>query len=427
MIHLQLSSHLKVCVIGLGYVGLPMAITCSKLYPTIGFDTSPQRIATLKEGADNTGEVESGEITNEQLDYTNSLEDCSNCDIYIVTVPTPIDKNNEPDLSNLIAASESVGRVLKRGNIVVYESTVFPGATEELCVPIIERYSGLTVNQDYWVGYSPERVNPGDKRHRLVNVIKVTSGSNEDAREFIDSFYRSFVQAGTYPAPSIRVAEAAKVIENIQRDLNIAFVNELAQIFDALDIDTGEVLATAETKWNFMRFQPGLVGGHCIGVDPYYLTHKAREIGVHPDVILAGRKINNSMPEWISQKIFSLLSERHKNVESCTALVCGITFKENCPDTRNSKAVELVSLLRCQMATVDVYDPVAYQNASLVNDEIELTIHPKRNSYDVLILAVAHDVFKGKGVDTLLGYGTNDCVVYDIKHVLPPDRVTARL
>ncbi len=414
-------------MIGLGYVGLPMAITCSKIYPTIGFDTSAERIATLKAGVDNTGEVESGEITNDQLDYTNSLEDCHNCAIYVVTVPTPIDVNNEPDLSMLITASESVGKVLKKGNVVVYESTVFPGATEDVCVPIIERNSGLTLNVDFWVGYSPERVNPGDKEHRLESVTKVTSGSNEDAGDFIDAFYKSFVQAGTYRAPSIRVAEAAKVIENIQRDLNIAFVNELSQLFDALEIDTGEVLAAAGTKWNFLRFQPGLVGGHCIGVDPYYLTHKAREIGFHPDVILAGRKINNSMPAWISQKIIQLLSERDKEPNACTALVCGITFKENCPDTRNSKAVELVSLLRAELAAVDVYDPVAYEYMSDIEDDILLCPHPKRGSYDAVILAVAHDVFKESDVNTLLGYGTNDCVVYDIKHVLPPDRVTSRL
>ena len=423
----ELSSNLKICVIGLGYVGLPMAVTCSKIYPTIGFDTSAQRIATLKAGVDNTGEVESGEITNDQLEYTNSLEDCHDCAIYIVTVPTPIDANNEPDLSMLITASESVGKVLKRGNVVVYESTVFPGATEEFCIPIIERISGLTINVDYWIGYSPERVNPGDKEHRLESVTKVTSGSNEDAGAFIDAFYNTFVEAGTYRAPSIRVAEAAKVIENIQRDLNIAFVNELAQLFDALDIDTGEVLAAAGTKWNFMQFQPGLVGGHCIGVDPYYLTHKAKEIGFHPDVILAGRKINNSMPTWISQKIVQLLAERNKDVQACAALVCGITFKENCPDTRNSKAVELVSLLRAELATVDVYDPVVYKHMTEIDGDIQLTPHPKRGSYDVVILAVAHDVFKKSDLDTLLAYGTSDCVVYDIKHVLPPDKVTSRL
>lgn len=427
MIEPKLSSNTKVCVIGLGYVGLPMAITCSKIYPTIGFDTSPQRVTTLKNGVDNTGEVESGEISSDRLEYTDSLEDCHDCDIYLVTVPTPVDTENEPDLSMLTAASESVGKVLQKGNVVVYESTVFPGATEDWCVPIVERYSGLTLNEDFWVGYSPERVNPGDKVHRLVTVIKVTSGSNEQASDFIDSFYRSFVQAGTYRAPSIRVAEAAKVIENIQRDLNIAFVNELAQLFDALDIDTGEVLAAAETKWNFMRFQPGLVGGHCIGVDPYYLTHKAREIGFHPDVILAGRKINNSMPKWIAQKIFSLLTERNKELENCRALVCGITFKENCPDTRNSKAVELVSVLRSKLATVDVYDPVAYENNSFIEGGIHLTANPNHNAYDVLIIAVAHDVFMEADVDTLLEYGVRDCVVYDIKHVLPPDRVTSRL
>ena len=427
MIKNELTPNSKVCVIGLGYVGLPMAITCSKHYPTIGFDTSRQRIATLKAEVDNTGEVDSGEITNDNLEYSHTLQDCHDCDIYVVTVPTPIDANNNPDLSMLIAASESVGKVLKRGNVVVYESTVFPGATEELCVPIIERYSGLSLNHDFWVGYSPERVNPGDKGHRLVNVVKVTSGSNEEARAFIDAFYRSFVQAGTYPAPSIRVAEAAKVIENIQRDLNIAFVNELAQLLDSLNIDTGEVLAAAETKWNFMRFQPGLVGGHCIGVDPYYLTHKAHEIGFHPEIILAGRKINNSMPAWISKKIFRLLSERNKNVRRCSALVCGITFKENCPDTRNSKAVELVTLLRSEMTAVDVYDPVAYNNASVIAETIELTVQPKSHFYDVVILAVAHDVFREEDVDTLLGYGTSDCVVYDIKHVLPPNRVTSRL
>ena len=404
-----------------------MAITCSKLYPTIGFDISPQRIAALKAGSDNTGEVDLGAIANDQLEFTNTLEDCNDCDIYVVTVPTPIKGENEPDLSMLIAASESVGRVLARGNVVVYESTVYPGATEELCVPIIERSSRLILNQDFWVGYSPERVNPGDKRHRLDNVIKVTSGSNVEALNFVDTFYKSFVEAGTHRAPSIRVAEAAKVIENIQRDLNIAFVNELAQLFDTLEIDTGEVLAAAGTKWNFMRFQPGLVGGHCIGVDPYYLTHKAREVGFHPEIILAGRKINNSMPTWITRKICRMLLERDKNVATCNALVCGITFKENCPDTRNSKAVELACLLRNELATVDVYDPVAYENDSTLPDDIELTVQPQRNFYDVLILAVAHDVFKITDVETLLSYGTGDCVVFDVKHLIPRDKVSARL
>lgn len=427
MIQSKLSRNTKVCVIGLGYVGLPMAITSSTLYPTVGFDISPDRIVKLQHGVDNTREVDSEEISNERLQYTNSLEDCKDCDIYVVTVPTPIDEQNEPDLSMLIAASESVGKVLNKGNVVVYESTVFPGATEELCVPVIEQFSGLTLNKDFWVGYSPERVNPGDKEHRLVKVTKVTSGSNDEAGEFIDSFYRSFVQAGTYKAPSIRVAEAAKVIENIQRDLNIAFVNELAQLFDSLDLDTGEVLKAAATKWNFMRFQPGLVGGHCIGVDPYYLTHKAREIGFHPDVILAGRKINNSMPAWIAQKIYRLLSERNKTVANCSALVCGITFKENCPDTRNSKAVELVSLLQSDMAAVDVYDPIAYEHTSDIASEIKLIEHPKEHLYDAVILAVAHDVFKEGEEAALLSYGKSDCVVYDIKHVLPSDRVTARL
>lgn len=428
MLSTNLSSSMHIGVIGLGYVGLPIALTCSNHYRTTGFDNSSVRIESLTQGIDNTGEIEEADFTDKKnLSFTIDAEDLRGCDIILVTVPTPIDAENRPDLSLLRTACATVGSILESGTTVVFESTVYPGVTEEVCLPILEDYSGLRVNQDFWLGYSPERINPGDKAHRLKDVIKVTAGSNPAAADFIDDFYRSIVPAGTFKASSIRVAEAAKVIENIQRDLNIALVNEFAMLFDQLQLDTGEVLAAASTKWNFLPFQPGLVGGHCIGVDPYYLTHKAYEVGFNPEVILAGRKINNAMPEWIADKTVSLLHERGQVLSECQILVFGITFKENCPDTRNSKTVELVRALRSKGAAVDVFDPVATVHHSDLPPDIELRIDPPKHSYDVLLIAVAHEEFRTSQPDQVLAYGKQAAIVYDLKHVLPKNLVTTRL
>ena len=428
MFNVKVSKKTVVGIIGLGYVGLPLAVRCSSLYRTIGFDNSPERIAELQRAEDKSGEVELEQLqNNENLVFTCDAKQLRMCNVLIVTVPTPITKNNEPDLTSLQLACETVGSVLKRFSTVIFESTVYPGVSEEVCVPIIERFSGLTMNIDFWLGYSPERINPGDREHRLAEVIKVTSGSNKNARLFVDNFYRSIIPAGTHSVSSIRVAEAAKVIENIQRDINIALVNEFALLFEKLDIDTGEVLEAAQTKWNFLPFRPGLVGGHCIGVDPYYLTYKAREVGFRPDVILAGRKINNAMPSWVASRICELLSMQKKELNQCKVLVLGITFKENCPDTRNSKTIELVRELRTRTLQVDVVDPVAHAGASELPSDISLIQAPATDEYDGLVLAVAHSQFQEVEPDQILAYGKSDAVVYDIKHVLPKAKVTARL
>ncbi|MCY3883510.1 MAG: nucleotide sugar dehydrogenase [Gammaproteobacteria bacterium] len=424
----ELSPTTSVGVIGLGYVGLPLALTLSKHYSVRGYDLSQDRIDSLRLGKDHTGEVEDSDFErNTKLYFTSELEEMRGCDVHVVTVPTPIDTTNNPDLSLLLLATKSVGRILERGCVVIFESTVYPGVTEEICIPELESESKLKVNRDFWVGYSPERINPGDRTHRLTDVVKVTAGSSEQCAEFVDRFYRSFVIAGTHMAPSIRVAEAAKVIENIQRDINIALMNEFSQLFNKLDLDTADVLAAASTKWNFLPFKPGLVGGHCIGVDPYYLTHKAREVGFDPEVILAGRKVNNAMPRFVAGRIHHLLELAGMNVDNASALVLGVTYKQNCPDTRNSKSIELVRELRKTSMRVDVCDPIADTRQESFPCDIQLNEWPLQGSYDVLILAVAHDAFISAPNKMLQDCCSKNAVVYDITHKLPRILITERL
>lgn len=411
-------------VIGLGYVGLPLAVEFGKKYPTIGFDIHQQRINELREGHDRTLEVDSDNLrSSSMLRYTNQLEDLKEANIFIVTVPTPIDKNRRPDLTPLMKASESVGKVLKKGDIVIYESTVYPGCTEEDCVPVLEKFSGLRFNEDFFCGYSPERINPGDKVHTVTKILKITSGSTPETAEKVNNIYSSIITAGTYKAPSIKVAEAAKVIENCQRDINIAFVNELALIFDKMSIDTVEVLEAAGTKWNFLPFRPGLVGGHCIGVDPYYLTHKAEEIGYNSQVILAGRKINDNMGAFVAGKIVKLMIRKGTKVNDARVLMLGITFKENCPDIRNSKVIDIISELQEFGTRVEVYDPMA--DAHEVKEEygVDLVSKPE-GPYDAIVLAVAHQAFSQIDLKTLSSKST---VVYDVKSILDKSLIDARL
>lgn len=424
----DLSDKTSIAVIGLGYVGLPVALAFSKRFPTLAFDINPLRIKQLRQGIDNTGEVDADEILDSSnLALTHELNDLRDTDVLVVTVPTPINENNLPDLSLLERASSDIGKIVHTGSIVIFESTVFPGATEEICVPLIEEASGLKLNLDFYVGYSPERINPGDNVHRLESVVKVTSGSTSECAEFVDKLYRSIVKAGTHKAPSIRIAEAAKVIENIQRDLNIALVNEFARVFEKLDIDTGDVLDAASTKWNFLPFRPGLVGGHCIGVDPYYLTYKANSLGYNPEVILAGRKMNNDMPRYIAERIHQLLSERGSTIRESKVLVLGITFKENCPDIRNSKAVDLVSELQRLRADVDVYDPVV--NLPLPADmrHVKMIDSIPKHTYDAVVAAVAHSEFVEMSPNTLRSFARENAVIYDVKHCLDREIVTSRL
>lgn len=424
----------KIAVIGLGYVGLPLAVEFAKKYVTIGFDINTSRVADLKEGKDSTLEVEeqllkavlasSHDFDNDGLYVTSILEDISRCNTFIVTVPTPTDKNNRPVLVPLQKASETVGKVLKKGDYVVYESTVYPGVTEEECVPILEKYSGLIFNVDFFVGYSPERINPGDKEHTVSKILKVTSGSTEDAATVIDALYNSVITAGTFKASSIKVAEAAKVIENSQRDINIAFVNELSKIFNRIGIDTHEVLEAAGTKWNFLPFKPGLVGGHCIGVDPYYLAQKAQEVGYHPEIILAGRRLNDSMGGYVASEAIKHLIKKDIPVKGSQILMLGITFKENCPDIRNTKAIDIYRELKTYDLDVDVYDPWA--NADEVEHEYgirSLNILPDKK-YDAIILTVAHKSFNSLPIDSLK---KEKSVVYDVKGFLDKNSVDGRL
>jgi UDP-N-acetyl-D-galactosamine dehydrogenase len=415
-------------VIGLGYVGLPLAVEFGKHFETVGFDLNARRIAELKAGRDSTLEVTKAELANSpRLSFTAEAAELARCRVFIVTVPTPIDEYKRPDLSPLARASETVGKALKKGDVVVYESTVYPGCTEEVCVPILERHSGLKFNKDFFAGYSPERINPGDKEHRLTTIRKITSGSTPAVAEFVDLLYSKIIQAGTHRASSIRVAEAAKVIENTQRDVNIALINELALIFNRLGIDTEEVLNAAGSKWNFLPFRPGLVGGHCIGVDPYYLTHKAQEIGYHPEMILAGRRLNDNMAIYVAGEITRLMNRKRIHVNGARALVLGITFKENCPDIRNSKVVDVVRELQKFGADVDVYDPWA--GAAECRHEYGLkpirTLVAKR--YDVAVVAVAHREFRELGAEGVRRLCKKNHVVYDIKHVFPAKDVDGRL
>jgi len=418
----------RIAVVGLGYVGLPLAIEFGKTYPTIGMDTRTMRIRELASGEDTTREVDSAEIAlAKHLNFTDRPEDISGCNVYIITVPTPIDRYKRPDLSYLEQASAMVGRVLGRGDIVIYESTVYPGATEEVCVPAIEAGSGFVFNRDFFVGYSPERINPGDKVHTVTKVRKVTSGSTPEVADFVDALYRSIISAGTYRASSIRAAEASKVIENTQRDLNIALINELALIFKRLGIDTEEVLEAAGTKWNFLPFRPGLVGGHCIGVDPYYLTHKAEEIGYHPHVILAGRRINDNMGIYVAGQIIKLMTMKKLQVADSRILVLGLAFKENCSDLRNTRVVDLVSELRVYNAVVDVYDPWVDEAEAKTEYGIDLVANPMAGEYDAVIIAVAHDIFRDMGAAGLRDYCKAGGILYDVKYVLPAQDVDDRL
>jgi UDP-N-acetyl-D-galactosamine dehydrogenase len=425
------SLNLRNCrlgIIGLGYVGLPLAVEFGKHFETVGFDLKASRIAELKAGRDSTLEVSKAELAaSQRLSFTDDMADLRKCRVFIVTVPTPIDDYKRPDLTPLERASETVGKLLKKGDVVVYESTVYPGCTEEVCVPILERHSGLKFNKDFFAGYSPERINPGDKEHRLPTIRKVTSGSTPDAAAFVDLLYSKIIQAGTHRASSIRVAEAAKVIENTQRDVNIALINELALIFNRLGIDTEEVLNAAGSKWNFLPFRPGLVGGHCIGVDPYYLTHKAQEIGYHPEMILAGRRLNDNMAIYVAGEIARLMNRKRIHVNGARALVLGVTFKENCPDIRNSKVVDVVRELQKFGAQVDVYDPWA--DAQECNHEYGLKPIRKLvpNRYDVAVVAVAHREFRDLGADGVRRLCRKNHVVYDIKHVFSAVDVDGRL
>ena len=421
-------NKLRIGVIGLGYVGLPLAVEFGKTYATVGFDVKAERIAELEAGTDSTLEASEDELKSAtKLSYTTDASLLADCNFYVVTVPTPIGDSNRPLLTPLRRASETLSGVLKKGDVVVYESTVYPGATEEFCVPILEKDSGLKMNEDFFVGYSPERINPGDKEHRLPSILKVTSGSTPEAADFIDSVYQTIITAGTHKASSIKVAEAAKVIENTQRDVNIALVNELAMIFGRVGIDTEEVLEAAGTKWNFLPFRPGLVGGHCIGVDPYYLTYKAQQLGYHPQMILAGRRINDDMAQYVSSQIIKrMLAKSIAPLES-RVLILGLAFKENCPDVRNTKVVDIVNELGSYGASVDVHDPWINADEARAEYGIELVSEPRKGAYDVVVVAVAHDQFKKLGEQGIRGFGKARSVVYDIKYVLPPDAVDGRL
>jgi len=420
--------NVKIAVIGLGYVGLPLAVEFGKRYPTTGFDTKESRIAELKIGRDSTREVQPDELAAAQhLAFTSDVEDLDDANVYIVTVPTPIDRYKRPDLSALRAASATVGSTLHRGDVVIYESTVYPGTTEEVCIPVVEATSSLKYNEDFFCGYSPERINPGDKQHRLPDITKVTSGSNDEAAEFVDSLYRSIIRAGTHRAPSIRVAEAAKVIENTQRDLNIALVNELALIFHKLGLDSSEVLEAAGTKWNFLMFQPGLVGGHCIGVDPYYLTFKAQEVGYHPEVILAGRRINDGMGDHVADRVLKLMAKNAINVVNARVLVLGLAFKENCPDIRNTRVVDVINALRAYHIDVDVYDPWVDAAEACEEYGIRMVSEPPPEAYDAAVLAVAHREFLEMGSSGIRRYMKDRYVLFDVKSTLPKAEVTGRL
>ena len=417
-----------IAVIGLGYVGLPLAVEFGKRYPVTGFDIKPERIAELQAGRDSTLEVPPEELAAAtQLRFTSDPAALRDCRVFIVTVPTPVDGVNRPDFAPLVKASQTVGAALKPGDVVIYESTVYPGATEEVCVPVLEQHSGLKFNTDFYCGYSPERINPGDKAHRLTTIKKVTSGSTPPAADAIDALYASIISAGTHKASSIRVAEAAKVIENTQRDLNIALMNELAILFNRLGLDTADVLEAAGTKWNFLPFRPGLVGGHCIGVDPYYLTHKAQAVGYHPEVILAGRRINDGMGEYVAQQVIKLMIGRGINPVGARVLVLGLTFKENCPDLRNTKVVDVVRTLREYRTQVDVHDPLASAEEARHEYNLTLLAQPQPGTYDAVVLAVAHRQFLDLGADAIRAWLKPDGVLYDVKSMLPRDSVDARL
>ncbi len=421
-------SGIRIGVIGLGYVGLPLAVELGRHYETVGFDINRARIDELLAGRDSSLEVAPEELSAvPHLGYSDDPAALRGCRVLIVTVPTPINDHKEPDLRPLESASRTIGGIIEPGTVVVYESTVYPGATEEVCIPIIEQVSGLKYNQDFYAGYSPERINPGDKEHRLPTIKKVTSGSTPEVARFVDALYRSIITAGTHLASSIRVAEAAKVIENTQRDVNIALINELALIFNRLGLDTEEVLEAAGSKWNFLPFRPGLVGGHCIGVDPYYLTHKAQAIGYHPEIILAGRRLNDSMGPYVVSQMIKLMTRRGCLSKDTRVLVLGLTFKENCPDLRNTRVVDILAELADHGIASDVYDPWASPAEAAHEYGIEVLAEPVAGTYDAIILAVAHRQFAEMGVERIRALGKPDCVLYDVKHLLPKDQVDGRL
>ena len=420
--------NLKLAIVGLGYVGLPLAVEFGKKRPVVGFDINEKRIAELRSGHDHTLETEAEELqAAKHLSFTMSLDDLGQCNCFIVTVPTPIDEHNQPDLTPLIKSSETIGKVLKRGDIVIYESTVYPGATEDDCVPVLEKFSGLKFNQDFYAGYSPERINPGDKEHRVTTIKKVTAGSTPEAADLVDALYNEIITVGTHKAPSIKVAEAAKVIENTQRDVNIALINELALIFNKMGIDTEAVLQAAGTKWNFLPFRPGLVGGHCIGVDPYYLTHKAQSIGYHPEIILAGRRLNDSMGAYVVSQLVKAMTKRRIQVDGARVLVLGLTFKENCPDLRNTKVVDIVRELQEYNVNADVYDP--WIDIAEAQHEYGITPiqRPDAGAYDAVIIAVAHHQFKELGAAGIRAFGKPSHVLYDLKYVLAASESDLRL
>ncbi len=422
------ASNPKLCVIGLGYVGLPLAVEFGKQISTIGFDINQGRIDALRQGVDNTLELDAAELGEAtHLSYTTAEADIKQCDVYIVTVPTPINESKQPDLTPLEKASALLGRVISKNAIVVFESTVYPGCTEEICVPIIEKISGLRFNVDFFAGYSPERINPGDKQHRVHNITKITSGSTPEVAEYVDQLYRRIVVVGTHKASSIKVAEAAKVIENTQRDINIALINELALIFKRLGIDTLEVLEAAGTKWNFLPFRPGLVGGHCISVDPYYLTHKAQQVGYNPEVILAGRRINDGMGTFVAESVVKMMTQRKCHVVDSNILILGLTFKENCPDLRNTRVIDIINELRNYNANVAVHDPWADAAEAQHEYGLELIKEPQPGSYDAIILCVGHQVFRDLGADAIRKFGKTNHVLFDVKHILPKESVDARL
>ncbi|MEX2130680.1 MAG: nucleotide sugar dehydrogenase [Pseudohongiellaceae bacterium] len=423
-----LDQNTKIAVVGLGYVGLPLACEFSRRYPTTGFDINKRRVTQVSEGLDINKALTAEELKSfDNLRLTHDSRDMAGTDIFVITAPTPVDSQNQPDLGPIRHASTLVAEQLSKGNLVIFESTVYPGATEEVCIPILEQISGLKLNQDFYVGYSPERVNPGDQGHQLTNIVKVTSGSCEIAAELVDNLYLSIITAGTHRASSIKVAEAAKVIENTQRDLNIALINELAILFNRMNIDTHEVLQAAGSKWNFLKFHPGLVGGHCIGVDPYYLTYKAQQLGYHPEVILAGRRINDSMGEYVAEQTVKLMLGKRIHVVDSRILVLGLTFKENCPDTRNSRVVDIIRCLQSYHAAVDVHDPWVAELEPSLAGSVNLTGTPQPGSYDAIVIAVAHREFVSMGIELIRKLGKSNCIVYDVKSTFPSNHTDGRL
>lgn len=426
MTELALNKNSRVAVIGLGYVGLPLAVEFAKHRPVLGFDIDAERVERLRAGEDVTGEVSSEALSASSCEFSCDAAQLEGCEVFIVTVPTPVNQNKQPDLTPLQKASETVGKALRPGGLVIYESTVYPGVTEEECVPVLERVSGLSFNENFYCGYSPERINPGDKNRHLVDILKITSGSTPEVADAVDELYREIIRAGTHKAETIKVAEAAKVIENTQRDLNISLVNELALIFSRLGIDTEQVLNAAGTKWNFLPFRPGLVGGHCIGVDPYYLASKAEAVGYHPAVILAGRRVNDGMGAHVAGELVKAMLKNDVRVNRSRVLVMGLAFKENCPDTRNTRIVDVLNTLADYSVDVDVYDPWVH-----ADDAAELGVSlidkPQQGAYDGIVVAVAHDEFKALGIDGIEALGDERCVIYDLKYLLPPERVHLRL